>query len=79
MTSFRDRPLMPDTDVFGVIRQSVQGATVFLVTHYRSRTAATPCCRVTITQQPDESDYDALRRAAQAIDAQHAAALERSA
>ena len=79
MASVRDRPAMPDTDVFGVTRQSVSGGTVFLVTHYPTRTAQTACCRVSITQQPHESEYDALRRAAQTIDAQHAAAVQRSA
>jgi hypothetical protein len=79
MSSFRDRPSMPDTDVFGVTRQTAHGLTVFLVTHYPTRAAQSPCCRAAITQQPDESEYGALSRAAAAIDAQHAAKLARSA
>ena len=71
MTSFRNlrpRPSLPDTDVFGVTRgTAANGATVFLVTHYPTRSAEVACCHVAIVQRPGESDVDALRRAAAAI------------
>jgi hypothetical protein len=62
---------LPESDVFSVARAFGDGGTVFQVAHYPTRDAIEACCHVRIAQQPDESETQALTRAAIAIEGQH--------
>jgi len=58
----------PCPDVFSVKREP---GGVFVCAHFPSSSATKPCCTLTVTKQPGETDIDVLMRADREVDLRH--------